>query len=32
LVEFNQSGSIDESSTAYVYLHKKLFSWTIILW
>lgn len=26
LVEFNQSGSIDESSTAYVYLHKKLFS------
>ena len=26
LVEFNQSGSINESFPAYVYLHKKLFS------
>ena len=32
LVEFNKNGSINESCPAYVDLHKKLFSWTIIIW
>ena len=32
LLEFNNNGSIDESSNAYANLHKKLFSWTIIIW